>query len=258
MIEGYAFGPAERLGGELDHRAVLPGSRESLGCSGKDRRSVAAQLLGRGGGAHHEVAAVPQISGGNVFLRLGLVRFLDEGSHCRDAAEPGDRAAGPDIAVAGGGTGRRDAEDDDATRIGGLGGRGDGRRNPATSRMRWSAASTSMIAAGSRAATRLAAAAIAAVVSRASGSRRRVAEAPASARASSIAKRWSRLATMIGGAKIVGSATRSRVAAKVDVPSISGRKGFGRLSREAGQSLVPAPPVRMTGMIKRLLPARRR
>src|SRR5664279_1858381 len=42
---------------------------------------------------------------------------------------------------------------------------------------------------------------------------------------------------------------RASVSANVDLPPTSGRNGFGKSWRDAGQRRVPAPPQRMTGTI---------
>ena len=58
------------------------------------------------------------------------------------------------------------------------------------------------------------------------------------------------MAMTSGLRKIEGSATRCAAAWKVDRSPSRGMNCFGKLSREAGQSLVPEPPHMITGKIK--------
>ena len=60
---------------------------------------------------------------------------------------------------------------------------------------------------------------------------------------------------MIGRANSAGSETRMSVSWKVERAPNSGRNCFGRTSREAGHSRVPAPPHMIRGMIRSVIDA---
>ena len=71
---------------------------------------------------------------------------------------------------------------------------------------------------------------------------------PAARSCSAIRNRCSWLQTTIGGAKRSPRA-RSAVSCSSVWSEISGQSCLGKLSRETGQSRVPEPPERMTGMM---------
>ena len=112
----------------------------------------------------------------------------------------------------------------------------------------WSAAMISTTAWGSIAAACTAATATAAAESRPCGSSRMSAEIPSCPHCSATMKRASAEAMTVGLAKTAPSATRSRLAWKVEVCASTSRANcLGMLSREAGHSRVPVPPHRITG-----------
>ena len=63
-------------------------------------------------------------------------------------------------------------------------------------------------------------------------------------------KRYCALVMTIGRPNTAGSDTRSIVSWKVERAPNSGRNCFGRPSRDAGHSRVPAPPHMMSGMMR--------
>ena len=85
--------------------------------------------------------------------------------------------------------------------------------------------------------------------SRRAGSSRMSASAPIAASCSATKKRYWALVTTTGRPNKAGSDTRRIVSWNVDSGPNSGRNCFGRFSREAGQSRVPAPPHMMRGTI---------
>ena len=118
-----------------------------------------------------------------------------------------------------------------------------------------SAAIIQITAPGSLSATRSEAAAIAGPLFRPSGSSTiRAPAIPASCICSAIRNRWASPATISGGANSAPLAL-SAVAWISDRSESSGHSGLGKLSRESGQSRVPAPPERITGTIRPAAPA---
>ncbi len=104
-------------------------------------------------------------------------------------------------------------------------------------------------ASGAVSAASSAAAAMAGALLRPTGSSRmRALAIPASRSCSATTKRWSWLATTMGGLNSAEAARRA-VSASIECSAISGQNCLGKLLRETGQSLVPEPPERMTGMI---------
>ncbi len=70
----------------------------------------------------------------------------------------------------------------------------------------------------------------------------------ASRNCSATMKRWSWLATTMGGANSAVAAL-SAVSASSERSEISGQNCLGKLLRETGHSLVPEPPDKITGTI---------
>ncbi len=92
-----------------------------------------------------------------------------------------------------------------------------------------------------------AAMAMAAAVLRATGSSKTVPGTLAACMASDTRKRWSSDATQI--TRWLSSATRSSVSCSRLLPSMSGTNCLGNSLRLSGQSRVPEPPHRTTGVI---------
>ena len=122
--------------------------------------------------------------------------------------------------------------------------------NASASGIKWSAATTSRMAAGSRRTANSQAAAMAAAESRRCGSKMIVAFTLRARVCSAATKRNSALVTTMGGANRPPAATRSNTCWKVVSGPNSGTKCFGIFSRDTGHSRVPAPPHRMTGVTK--------
>src|SRR5262245_17477085 len=122
-------------------------------------------------------------------------------------------------------------------------------RNSLDLRKMASAASTSTSACGSRVAASAAAAATAGPESRRAGSSTMSASRPHSRICSAAMKRKSAFVITIGRPKSAGSETRSITCWNVERGPISGTNCLGMLSRETGQSRVPAPPHIRTGII---------
>ncbi len=92
-----------------------------------------------------------------------------------------------------------------------------------------------------------AAMAMAAAVLRATGSSKTVPGTLAACRASATRKRWSSDATQI--TLLLSRVTRSSVSCSRLLPSMSGTNCLGNILRLSGQSRVPEPPQRTTGVI---------
>ena len=105
--------PGEGVRGERDDVAVDSCLGHRARRRGHHVRRVAFQFVERGLDGHGEIAAVPEIAVGHVFLGGRAIRFLDEGSHLVDAFRPGQGLARADVAEAGHGLGRGDSEDHD-------------------------------------------------------------------------------------------------------------------------------------------------
>src|SRR5215475_4553805 len=122
-------------------------------------------------------------------------------------------------------------------------------RNSSGLRKILSAASTSTSACASRVAASAAAAATAGPESRRAGSSTISASRPHSRSCSATMKRKSAFVITIGRPNSAGSETRSITCWNVERGPISGTNCLGMLSRETGQSRVPAPPHISTGII---------
>src|SRR6266700_1740274 len=116
-------------------------------------------------------------------------------------------------------------------------------------RTTWSAASTSTSALRSRSAASTAETATAGPESRLMGSSTMSASTPRSRNCSATTNRKSVLVMTIGRPNNSGSQMRPSTCWKVDPSPTRGTNCFGMLSRETGQSRVPAPPHMITGMI---------
>src|SRR6266704_7065922 len=98
-----------------DPNALAPGFDHRIG-DGLDALGIDVPVfIEQNGGAKHEIAAVPEISGLDIFSGLNLVGLLDE-LHYR-TNRSGNRLAGADVAVLGGRAFRPNAEGHDASRF---------------------------------------------------------------------------------------------------------------------------------------------
>ena len=84
-------------------------------------------------------------------------------------------------------------------------------------------------------------------------SRMRGVAMPAARSCSAIRNRCSSLHTMIGGGEAGRRGARSAVSCSSVRSESSGQSCLGKLSRDTGQSRVPEPPERMTGMMEEVL-----
>src|SRR5580700_10260864 len=114
----------------------------------------------------------------------------------------------------------------------------------------WSAASASTTASPSRVCAKTDPAAIAGPESRRIGSSSTSASSPISTSCSSTMKRYAALVMTIGRSNNAASETRNSVSWNVERGPNKERNCFGRPSRDAGHSRVPAPPHMISGMIR--------